>query len=251
MAGEYLKYPSNFNARMPFIRFKAYKYLCPMPDIEVLKNLNTREAAALPEIFLYVPGDFTENVTAEWSPESVFQGGTGGNIQSLVASNFADALASNAEGSKILASAEAAAGKLPFPTDINIFRAVQPMQFTLNFNMIPYDSQEGNEIVNIVKIFKTQILPTGNMGANNSLGDFTRNTVLNFPNVWDLEFENMNGIGLEKTSIYESMCLTNVNVSFVSGAEGAAVYHDNNPVSIKLSLGFQSLRKQYLMSGSK
>ena len=243
---EFLHYPSEFNSRMPFIRFKAYKYLCPLPNIEILKKFNQREAANVPEIFLYMPGDFSENVVAEWSPENVLQGG-GPDIEAIIIKNMSDVLSSTSEGGKLLASAQAAAGAQPFPTDINIFRAVQPMQFTLNFTMIPYNQYEANEILGIIKVFKTQILPTGNLGlGGGSLADFTKNAVLKFPNVWDLDFENINGLGLEKESRYESMCMTNCNVTYASGSEGASVYRDNNPVQVKLSLSFQSLRKQYL-----
>lgn len=250
-----LRYPLHFDANIPFIHFKAFKYVCPEPELKILNgNHNEKtEAPGIPQVALYMPGDFSENVNAQWAPEDVFQG-AGSNWYAGMISNTAEYVGKMDDG-KLAASIKAHTGKMPFPMDINIFRAVDPMQFTLNFNMIPYDKAEADAIVSIVKLFKQQILPTSSRLAESF--DSTKNTLLSFPNVWDITFYNIKGLGLEGAnalgttnmteSKYELMSLTNCNVSYVSGTEGASVYSDGNPTQVRLSISFQSLRKQYII----
>jgi hypothetical protein len=240
-----LQYPSVFTHGMPFIHFVAYNYNCPTPSVPTLDNLKNKDATG-DAVSLYMPGDFSESVNASWSPEDTYQGAATG-LEAFIAANVAERGA-NIDGGKLLASAKAAGGKLPFPTDINIFRSVDPMNLTLSFNMIPYDATEGSNILQIIKTFKRSILPKGNSAAVG--GIVSKNAVLNFPAIWDLHFEGIKGIGLENsnTNRYENMCLTNCTVNYTSGTEGASVYHDGTPTQVKMSLSFQSLRKQFLLS---
>ena len=234
---------------MPFIIFQPYKYNLPLPGISVLTNGKNKEAYPnMDEVALYMPGDFSETVNARWGAEDVMQGG-GGNVLATLTGNAVSMISEKTQGGgKILASGKAATGKLPYPMDINIFQSVEPMNFNLAFNMIPYDDKEGAEIIKIITLFKRAILPTGNVG-NNSIDNLNKNVVLDFPAIWDLTFSNIKGIGLSKSEDkYENMCLTNCTVSYVSGTESASVYEDDVPTHIKMNLSFQSLRKHYLDS---
>lgn len=236
-----LRYPLEFNTGMPFIHFMAYKYNCPIPNISTLNNLKDREFAGI-TIALYTPGDFSENIVSSWSPEDVWQGG-GGTLSGNIVSNAEKAMQS-LDGGKAMASVKAGVGKLPFPMDINVFRGVEPMNLNLNFNMIPYSEGEANKIMEIIATFKKAQIPMGNEGT----GGLSKNVVLNFPPVWDLTFDGMNGPGLTTPKVYENMCLTSCNVSYLSGTEGASIYHDGNPTQVKLSLGFTALRKHFIGS---
>lgn len=232
-----LKYPQNFNTNMPMIHFKAYEYLCPKPTLGVLNTDADKVPAAVDEIFLYMPGDFTENIASDWAMEDMYAGGTGQGLAADILSNIGSGL--KIDGGKLMANASAMTGKLPFPSDINVFKGVQPMSFSLSFNMIPYDKEEATAILEICNTFKLNMLPTP--------GDLMglKNQVLLFPCIWDLTFSNINGIGVNSEATYELMIMNGCTVNFTSGQEGASVYHDGNPTQIKLTLGFQSLRRQF------
>jgi hypothetical protein len=231
-----LKYPQNFNTNMPMIHFKAYEYLCPKPTLGVLETTDSKVPADVDEIFLYMPGDFTESIASDWAMEDMYLGGTGQGLSADAMANISNAF-KNIDGGKLQANVSAMAGRLPFPSDINVFKGVQPMSFNLSFNMIPYDVDEATAILAICNTFKLNMLPDPD-------GDL-KNQVLRFPCIWDLTFDNINGVGVNREATYELMIMNSCTVNFVSGQEGASVYHDGNPTQVRLSLGFQSLRRQF------
>jgi len=241
-----LKYPLLFDRNMPFVHFSAYDLTFPIPSATVLTD-NLSRGTARGEVALYMPGDVTENINASYAPEDIFQG-AGGSLESVMLSNLTKAAESTAGGEKVIASFEAGTGKVPFPTDINIFRSVDPMSFSLNFNMIPYNKDEGTAIISIINMFKANSVPKGDSGV----GFGTKNAVLNFPPAWDIYFSGINGLGIQGMSTdkitYQFMNLINCSVSYVSGVEGASVYTDGNPTQVRLSLTFQSVRKMFIFS---
>ena len=106
-------------------------------------------------------------------------------------------------------------------------------------NMIPFDEEEGNNIVAICRNFKKAILPKLNLSDSIAR--------LHFPPIWDISFQGISGMGVETPSLYQQMALINVGVDYGSGATSVLTFHDGNPVQVKLSLTFQSIRKQRLM----
>ena len=231
-----LKFPSKFaNGNLPVVRFTPHKFSFPTPSLMKITE-PVKVPSSNDSVQLYLPGDFNENISSTWGLEDVYQGAAN-SITSAAISNLVKG-ASSVDGGKLVASASLVTGKVPFPTDVMIFKSVEPMSLQFAFNMIPYNQDEGNSIVKIIKNFKKAILPTSVMGTDAVL--------LNFPDIWDIMFVNINGMGLERDKIYENMCLTSCSVQYISGTENASVYHDNNPTQVRLNLTFQSLRKQFM-----
>jgi hypothetical protein len=232
-----LTFPLKFENGIPWIYFKAYEYQCPIPGIDTITNLAGRKEAGA-NIGLYMPGNFTESASADWAPEDVFTG-SGGNWLATAASNAIKGIGEKQGGHKVISSLSALSARSPFPTDIMIFRNVNPLGFTLNFDMIPYDKAEGDAIVEIIQTFKKFMMPQ----IDNSTA--IKGVVLKFPPVWDLSFEGIKGLGITESK-YRNMAITNCSVSYVSGNEGASVYHDKNPTQVKLSLTFTAIQKFFL-----
>lgn len=232
-----LQFPKTFaNGNLPFVIFTPYVYRCPSPVIQELTNQSKDTSTTSNIVALYLPSDYSEGISSDWGMQDVYQG-TAPTAWGSMLGNLGERL-QNVDGGKVISSSESIAGMMPFPTDVAVFKGTAPMSLNFNFNMIPYDKAEGDIIISIIKNFKKAIMPMQNGGA--------KNVLLKFPNTWDISFENINGLGLETDNLYEDMALTSCNVSFVSGNENASVYHDNNPTQVKLSLAFQSMRKQFL-----
>lgn len=231
-----LRFPINFSAGngLPWVHFHPFQYNCPSPILQKLEFVDKAASTISKPVAMYLPGDYSENINASWNLQDVYTG-TANTLSGIMLSNIAAALG-NVDQGKLLAQGESAAGKLPFPTDIMIFSGVDPMNLSFNFNMIPYSKEEGDSIVKIVKNFKQAILPHASSA---------KSVLLNFPDVWDIHFENIQGLGLEINNKYENMCLNSCNVQFISGTENASVYVDGTPTQIRMSLSFQSLRKQF------
>lgn len=237
-----LRYPERFRVNAPYVIFQGYDYEAPHANLSFTNaRASVKRNNKLQDIVLYVPGDFTENIGATWGLEDVLQG-SGGNIQSQIVSNVAGAAANAPGGSKVVNSAQAAAGRGPLPSDILIFKQVDPMTISFNFKMIPYNKTESDTILEICNSFKKNIMPRLD-------GDIA-NALLKFPVLWDITFDGINGMGMfdmtDARSGYELMALTSCNVNYSSGTESAAVYYDKNPVQINLSLSFQYIRKHWL-----
>ena len=248
------RYPMNIGDRVnkvPYIIFTPYQYKVPAPDISLFNTDYKREPGESKLVAMYMPGDFSESINASWSPEATYQGGNGASLIGTFISNLADK-AGGVDGGKLLSSATAGFGAMPYPTDVNIFRGADPMSFTLNFTMIPNDEEEGNNILGIIENFKKAILPrTMSAGEKGKfLDEITKNVLLKFPDIWDIQVVNMKGLGLfgvaNKDVTYQNMCLTNCNMNYISGTEGAGVYYNETPIGIKMSLSFTSLRKHYV-----
>lgn len=230
-----LKFPIEFaNGKLPFVIFTPYKYDFPKPNLSKYNPPNKNKNGD--SVVLYLPGDFNESIGANWGLESTLTGSTNSISQAIIGH-----ITENLKGkdSKIINQAQQTFGKVPFPTDTLIFSDISPITLNFSFDMIPYNKAEGDAIVSIIKYFKRKILPQAASDSNN--------LVLEFPDIWDISFENINGLGLESDKVYENMALTSCDVVYSSGTENMTVYHDNNPTQVKLKLSFQSIRKQFLI----
>jgi len=230
-----LQFPSKFANNMPWVHLQAFTYAFPTPDTTILSKINPKTATG-DIIALYMPGEFTESAEASWGLEETMR--SSGNWGAWATANAAAALDATGAGAKVLATAKATAGRLPFPTDVAIFQYISPLSFSLNFNMIPFDKEEGDAIVSICQTFKKLQAPK----VDGSL----ENVLLKFPAIWDIQFVGINGVAYNIDSKYENMALTHCSVSYISGTEGASVYADKNPTQVKLSLTFQGIQKFFL-----
>lgn len=226
-----------FKTNIPWVNFESFSYSFPSPDIAIMKDV-VKKTPTGTKISLHMPGDFTESADADWRLEDTYR--STGNMGAALTANAIEVgkKIGGEDAGKVLATAKASSGKLPFPTDISIFQAINPLSFTLTFNLIPFNKAEGDTIINIVKTFKREQMP-------NVDGDLS-NVLLKFPNIWDISFEGINGLAYNDESKYENMALTQCSVAYISGTEGASVYSDKNPTQIKLTLGFTGIQKFYL-----
>jgi hypothetical protein len=191
-----------------------------------------------------MPGNVVENISATWEPEALIQG-AGGNWGSLALS-IGDTVA-DIQKSKLAKAIQnsvgAGFGIAPVPTDMLMFKSVNPISITLDFKMIPYNQAEGESIKEICSTFKQNIMPR--------VSSELANCLLQYPYVWDIWFSKVRGVvGIEtgdnKIFGYNMMALTNCNVSIVSGTEGASVYKDHIPTQINLSLTFTHIKKHWI-----
>jgi hypothetical protein len=235
------RYPTKYDKNIPSVLFQSYNYTTPSSKESFNGTAKAeKKPNSIPDISLYMPGDFSENINATWGLESIYQGTNswGAALVSNITERF-----SGADGGKIINSAKAVGGVAPLPTDILIFQNVDPMSVTFNFKLVPYDQDEGNTIVKIAKTFKKNIMPSL-INDDNSTG-----ILLKFPPLWDIKFIGINGIGISNDiEGYEFMALTNCSVSYTSEQESAAIYHDKNPVQINLSLSFQHIKKHWILN---
>jgi len=239
MTKKVLKYPTKFENNMPLATFIPFKYSAGLPS-DATDNPNTNknfDDIPFGEIALYMPNDFSENITANWSQEEILQG-SGGSYFSILANNASKAI--GGRDSKLVHSVQAGNFKAPVPMDMLLFKEVNPMSISFNFKMIPFDKKEGDDIIEICNTFKKSIQP--------SIDSDSKSIFLAFPVLWDIEISNMNGVGINsgKTS-YDLMALTSCNVNYTGGMENAGVYSDNNPIQINLTLSFQHIKKHYII----
>lgn len=227
-----LQYPLQFANNMPWIHFEAFKYAFPAPKESILDLLNKKEPLG-EKISLYMPNDFTESANATWSLEDTYR--SQGNWGSLGVAGLTAAV--NKVDPKSVSTTKVSTGTLPFPTDISVFQQISPLGFTLNFKLIPFDSAEGNAIVQIAQKFKNLQVP--------KISDSSKNMVLKFPAIWDINFRGINGLAYTN-STYQNMALTHCSVNYVSGTESASVFHDKNPTQINLSLSFEGIQKFFM-----
>lgn len=230
-----MRFPTKFTKGMPWVNFVPYTYL--MPAVNSQPAPVTKSGAdGISAVDLFLPGDFNERIQADWSEQDVIGGATEG--LDMIQTEGWDFLKKTA-GAKTSATVAAATGAVSYPTDILIFNHVAPVQLSFNFNMVPFDEEEGDNIIAICKNFKKAILPKLNMADSIAR--------LHFPAIWDISFRGIRGLGVENENIYKQMALINVGVDYGSGATSVLTFYDGNPVQVRLSLTFQSIRKQRLL----
>lgn len=229
-----LRFPMKYDNKMPIVQFRSFKYKMPAINLkpESLNRVSTGN-----NVSLYLPGNYAEHISATWSPQDVIGGATSGLMAG--AETEAYTFLKQAAGQKVGATIEGGTGTVSYPTDILIFDSVTPISLSFNFNMVPINSGEAEEIIKICTLFKQKILPFA--PKENTVGR------LDFPDTWDISFHQVNGLGLEEVGKYTEMALMAVNVSFPSGGTSVLTFRDENPVQTQLDLTFQSIRKHRMM----
>lgn len=225
-----MRFPLEYDKNMPWVTFSPWKYQMPTITTKPERLEKNKDGSS---VTLFVPGDFDEQIQATWSLQDVI-GGTGSGFMGM-AQNELETFAAAQAGPRITASFQAGTSSVGYPTDILIFEAVQPIQLNFKFNMIPINKTEAEGIAKICTYFKQKSLPVidPNLGTGR----------LRFPSVWDINFMQVAGLGLENVNKYIDMALVSVRVSFPSGGTSLLTYRDNHSVQTELSLSFQSTRK--------
>lgn len=111
------------------------------------------------------------------------------------------------------------------PQEFMLFKAPGVRQFSFAFTMVPRSSRESDEVINIVKYFRTRMYPT--LSANDLM--------YNFPEVFTIGFHDIDGIPKIAESAL-SNASTNYNPNSMSYFK-----RGNRPVEITMTLSFQEL----------
>jgi len=111
------------------------------------------------------------------------------------------------------------------PQEFMLFKAPGVRQFSFAFTMIPCSARESDEVIAIIKYFRTRMYPT--LAANDLM--------YNFPEVFTIGFHDIDGIPKIAESALANAS-TNYNPNSMSYFK-----RGNRPVEITMTLSFQEL----------
>ena len=123
-----------------------------------------------------------------------------------------------------------------------LFSGTDLRNFQLNYKLIPRNSNEAEDIKEILKIFKRSMLPRFSDGKefNTSKGQNIANNFIKVPNVCKVSF--MRGGGLNRDVPQYKMCaVTQVDINFTPDGT-YATYDDGTMVAYTLGLNFQETK---------
>lgn len=232
-----LTFPAEDMSRnKPRVRFipQSWEHGKPMLAHTVGSKLNKSNG----EIMLYLPGNFNEAYGAQWVEEDVVTALTNPSTGAVLTSG-AEALdnAATAQFGGIMTSAKYNTGLTSFPGRLLVFKSADSVKLNFNFELIPKSAAEAKAIQSIVATFKRKLLPkyTG--------------VLLEFPDVWNIQFLGIKGLGFPETpNAYLGMALTGVVPTYLGGTSTLA-YHDEHPVGVSLALSFTSIKHSYIYGG--
>ena len=227
-----------------------------------LKAIRTK-AKNLEHCFIYMPNSVQFAEGAQWGSQSL--GGVGnaiksglrgeGNIDSIM-KNFTGGVVTEAAKGAALAGGAAAAGVLGAlgtaamfdgigsglraagrftqnPYEEQLFNGVGFREFTFEFQFAPASAPEGQEVDNIIKMFRKNSRPS-------FVGGFLGEGLYTFPNEFAIDFKmNKGGALVENTflpRIHNCVC-TNVVTNYSPEGFWVAL-RDGRPVSYVLGLSF-------------
>lgn len=234
-----LKFPSdNRNiSPKPRVTFRSYKWNISKPSIDNFKSESILDNQEEQDITLYMPNNFSEDYTADWSSEDVFTAGIdftrgmGANIGEFLRQTT-DAMSIQGIGNTV----RYGTGLTNYPGKFLIFNKANPVTLQFAVELVPHSQDEAIEIDNICSVFKSELLPEFN-------GYF-----LEFPNIWRINFKNIIGPGFNVENHfgeYQGMALTGCKVTYNGGAQTALTYSDDYPIAVTLALTFTSIKHLY------
>jgi len=236
MAG--LSYPLKYEKGMPTAIFTPQGYSFPKA---LGKEAKPGTPAPLPVgvvgVSLYIPGDYSEQMQSKWGYQELI-GGTSGTVEGGAKAMAAEA-AAGVVGAKGVAFASAHSGQAKAPLDMSVYQGPEPISLNFSFDLVPVNQAEANAIMNIIRCFKISQFP--NAGAEKSAEE----VIISYPPIWNIHFLGIKGLSFNKAQKYPDMALTSVQVSYNSGTTNINVFHDENPVQVKLNLSFQAIRKYF------
>lgn len=234
-----LRFPQKFEKGLPIATFYPFTYLYPKGDSLTAKS-EKKVAPGVETVSLYVPGDYSESMASKWGYQELLGGASSSALEGMwqETANAAKQLA----GAKIASKSIAQSGNITMPMDMNIYQGPEPLSVNFKFDMVPVNKAEGDTVVSIIQNFKKSTFPLSSTGQESE--DAT-SIILDYPPVWDIEFNGVKGIMLGDKPAYYDMALTKVDVSFNSGTSNLSVFYDGNPTQVTLNLSFQAIRKYY------
>lgn len=235
-----LVFPARSDAtNAPRVRFKSQTWEVGKPELANTKG--AKLVAGSEDVQLYLPGGFQESYKANWNREDLVTALTDINdIRGWKASGYEAArtvFETKALGG-LSASARYGTGATTFPGKFLIFDSADAVTLNFNFELIPRNAGEAKQISEICKLFRRKLLPVFNGG------------LLRFPDVWDIQFFGITGVGYPDTpGEYAGMALIAVDTSY-NGGTSALTFNDGHPVATELKLSFQSIKQSYIDSGA-
>ena len=234
-----------------------------------LQNMRV-EAQDLEHCFLYMPSSVTFSEGANWGAEGLGATGTlaknlltkdsGGSVTDIMQNFVGGAITNIGKTAAIAAGALAAKGAGALgaasllggvgsglkaagrfhqnPYEEQLFNGIPFREFSFEFAFAPSSEAEGNEVLNIIQMFRKNARP-GFVGGFLGTGLFT------FPNEFRIEFMmNEKGSLVPNTfipKIHNCVC-TNVTTNYTPEGFWVAM-RDGRPISYNLSLSFTETEK--------
>lgn len=237
-------YPAE-NAGVPMVNFTKIAYRMPTPEVDLAKIEQTGPTSAGPSaISLFIPGGIKEATGAEWGPEDVlrtwYKPGGSGTFQGITADAISGGLEALKQGAAVpIATASAVKGMAQSPNSLFLFQKAKGFALQFNYEIVLVDPGEASRLITIANSFKASTLP--------SMGEKSAVVYLKYPDVWNIHFIGLNGIGNPVNGTggtYKNMALVNCEVGYGDGVS-VMVYNDKNPVKMSMSLSFQSIELAY------
>jgi hypothetical protein len=160
-----------------------------------------------------------------------------GNAQKAVQSYFAGAAVAAAGNTSGLGVVTRATGAVLNNNQELLFQGPTIRSFEFTFDFAPRDPKEGQEVKDIIRIFKQS------MAAKRNAPQSVQGLFLGPPEVFQLTYKsgNQNHPFLNR---FKQCALTNMQVNY--NASGAySTYSDGTPVHMQMSLSFQELNPIY------
>ena len=229
------KFPMDARITGPRVTFSSFKWEGNRPKLTNTPQPPTGGNTSTTT--LYLPSSFKENYSAKWNPEQLITAGVDMSAQGVKvsAAEAVSTIGANAGLGGIVNTGKYMTGVTAFPGEFLTFTMADPMNMSFIYDLVARNKPEAELIQKIVQTFKTKLLPT-----------FT-GIVLRFPDIWNIDFLNINGPGFPATvGSYKNLALVQCNVGYGGGAQSALSFSDGNPVIVTLELAFQSIKHSYI-----
>lgn len=107
-----------------------------------------------------------------------------------------------------------------------LFQSVDFRTFTFDYHFSPKSPEESNTVMEIIKVFKQNMMPTRS------------GVLLNYPPEWDISYESINVDSPKYLHDFKPAVLTSLNVDY--GSNGVwTTFNTGAPTDIKITLAFQ------------
>jgi hypothetical protein len=220
------------------VMFRSYTWTPAAADL--VNTIATVKGVDATTIHLYLPANFTENYGTQWEDTD--------QVTALIAEGAGNVKASAWEATYTAFEKSGVAGignafkfnkgVTAFPGKFLSFINGDPISPSFTFDLLPMNATEGTKIVNMVKYLKRTILPKFNTGG-----------YLEYPNIWDIQFTGIKGLGHPDTpDHYSDMALIGVKIAYGGGEQSALIFKDGNPVNVTLTLDFKSIKHAFVNS---
>lgn len=257
-AQENLRYPlSDVEKYQNVIKFTALARTKKSSMLDVRAPATAEQP--LGTVTLYMPTNITVNDTLSYDNVNT---GLGGQMLNAAAGSsgpaeFIDQLKDNSKpiAQKMLsaklgdmAGSKGMVGEAAGQALINLGEVVNPhtqmlfkgpglRQFSFNFKLIPRSQSEANQIIKIVKFFRTCAYPELSSGGTGENGQSLQMAALKFPEIFRINYVNANGKDNPNMIKFIDSYLTSVGVTY--NPNSPSFFDNGMPSEIDLQLTFQ------------